>query len=168
MSTSEPIDLLENSTLFDDNTIVIEIDNLLIGWPTYTIDFTPERPGPVKLILRLKDASKFRWVEDENSEDEAEGTVKPKSHLPQVTEEDPDITLVCEATPKNTQRVSAKPVELHGVRRDSPSIRLTREKFKEEHGYTWPPRRGFRAVSSEVPTTQLDAILTLPAAVCSE
>ncbi|KAG0705117.1 hypothetical protein DFH29DRAFT_997159 [Suillus ampliporus] len=165
MSTPEPINLLENSTFFDDNTIVIEIDNLLIGWPTYTINFTPEHPGPVKLILHLKDASKLRWVEDEDSEDEAE---EPKSHSPPVTEEDPDITMVCEATPKNTQRFSAKPMELHGVRRDSRSMHLTREKFEEEHGYTWPPRHGFRAVSSEVPTTQLDVIMTLPAAVCSE
>ncbi|KAG1730371.1 uncharacterized protein EDB91DRAFT_1085435 [Suillus paluster] len=108
---------------------------------TYTINFIPECPGPVKLILRLKDASKFRWVEDEDSEDEAEGTVKPTSHLPQVTEEDPDITMVCEATPKNTtaQHFSAKPVELHGVHRDPHSVCLTREKFEEEHGYTWPP-----------------------------
>jgi len=30
-----------------DNTIVIEVDNLLIGWPTYTIDFTPAHPGPL-------------------------------------------------------------------------------------------------------------------------
>jgi hypothetical protein len=50
MSTPEPIDLSENSTSFDDNTIVIEIDNLLIGWPTYTIHFEPECPGPVVSI----------------------------------------------------------------------------------------------------------------------
>lgn len=29
------------------NTIVLEIDNLLLGWPTYVIDYTPDQPGPV-------------------------------------------------------------------------------------------------------------------------
>ena len=29
------------------NTMVLEIDNLLAGWPTYMIDYTPDEPGPI-------------------------------------------------------------------------------------------------------------------------
>jgi hypothetical protein len=30
-----------------DNVIVMEVDNLLVGWPAYEIKFTPHKPGPV-------------------------------------------------------------------------------------------------------------------------
>ncbi|KAG1842751.1 hypothetical protein DFJ58DRAFT_731910 [Suillus subalutaceus] len=62
----------------------MEVDNLLAGWPTYTLNFTPEHPEPLKLILHLKDASKFRSTEDDNSKDEGVGGGK----------EDADVTLV--------------------------------------------------------------------------
>jgi hypothetical protein len=29
------------------NVIVMDIENLLTGWPTYEIKFTPENPGPL-------------------------------------------------------------------------------------------------------------------------
>jgi len=34
-----------------DNVIVMDIENLLTGWPTYEINFTPKNPGPLVLIL---------------------------------------------------------------------------------------------------------------------
>jgi hypothetical protein len=36
-----------------DNVIVMDIDNLLTGWPTYEINFTPENPGPLARNLDL-------------------------------------------------------------------------------------------------------------------
>jgi hypothetical protein len=40
------IDQLANVTLHD-NVLVLEVENLLDGWPTYEINFTPEKPGPL-------------------------------------------------------------------------------------------------------------------------
>ncbi|KAG1858212.1 hypothetical protein C8R48DRAFT_775158 [Suillus tomentosus] len=77
----------------------MEVNNLLARWPTYIINFAPKHPGPLKLILRLKDTSNFCSTEDDNSADEAEGMGKVKSTLP-VSEKDSDITMVCEATSK--------------------------------------------------------------------
>ncbi|KAG1745042.1 uncharacterized protein EDB91DRAFT_1080556 [Suillus paluster] len=82
----QPLDLSSRTTFFHDNVVVMEVDNLLAGWPTYTINFTPEHPGPLKLILHLKDASKFRSTKDDDSEDEAEGAGARK--------EDADVTMV--------------------------------------------------------------------------
>ncbi|KAG1730232.1 uncharacterized protein EDB91DRAFT_1252697 [Suillus paluster] len=163
-STEEPLDLANRTSFFHDNVVVMEINNLLAGWPTYTINFTPEHPGPLKLILCLKDASNFRSTEDDNSADEAGGTWKVNA--PPVIKEDPDVTMVCEATSKDVpQCVSVQPVQLHGRFKDAPSIVVLREKFERENGYTWPPRRGFRNMTAEVPLKHIDAFMTLPAAV---
>jgi hypothetical protein len=40
-----------DQVIIRDNVIVMDIENLLTGWPTYEIDFTPENPGPLVLIL---------------------------------------------------------------------------------------------------------------------
>jgi len=40
-----------DQVIIRDNVIVMDIENLLTGWPTYKIDFTPENPGPLVLIL---------------------------------------------------------------------------------------------------------------------
>ena len=36
-----------------NNTIVLEVDNLLVDWPTYVIKFTPDQPGPLVHALYL-------------------------------------------------------------------------------------------------------------------
>ncbi|KAG2747048.1 hypothetical protein P692DRAFT_20736645 [Suillus brevipes Sb2] len=53
-----------DQVLIRDNVIVMDIENLLTGWPTYEIEFTPENPGPLKLIIRLKDPVKMVHIED--------------------------------------------------------------------------------------------------------
>lgn len=30
-----------------ENVIVLHVDNLLAGWPTYVIRYSPDQPGPV-------------------------------------------------------------------------------------------------------------------------
>jgi hypothetical protein len=47
IDTKEPLDLANRTKFFHDNVVILEIDNLLSGWPTYVLDFTPERPGPL-------------------------------------------------------------------------------------------------------------------------
>ncbi|KAI6014630.1 hypothetical protein EDC04DRAFT_2608982 [Pisolithus marmoratus] len=41
-----------------ENVIVLEVSNILQGWPTYIINFTPQDTSPHKLILHLKNPSK--------------------------------------------------------------------------------------------------------------
>jgi hypothetical protein len=36
-----------DSILLEDNIIVMDVENLLVGWPTYEVQFTPQNPGPV-------------------------------------------------------------------------------------------------------------------------
>ncbi|KAG2099273.1 uncharacterized protein F5147DRAFT_655871 [Suillus discolor] len=168
INTEDHLDLANWTSFFHDNVVVLEIDNLLAGWPTYTLDFTPERPGLLRLILQLKDASEFRVIEEKDSDDEADG--QAKSDLQPVTEEDPDATMVCEPmpAPKDSdmaQCISAKPVVLHVIPKDPPSIVHIQQKFEKEHDYMWPPHRGFRESSNRTWITQIDALMTLPAAV---
>jgi len=33
------------------NTMILEVDNLLLGWPTYMVDYTPNEPGPIVSIF---------------------------------------------------------------------------------------------------------------------
>ncbi|KAG2123886.1 hypothetical protein BD769DRAFT_1669702 [Suillus cothurnatus] len=166
-NTEDHLDLANRASFFHDNIVVLEIDNLLSGWPTYTLDFTPDHPGPLKIILRLKDASEFKMIEEKDSDDEADGQAKSES---QSVTEDPDATMICEATPEPkdaSKYISAKPVQLHGIPKDPPSVVALREKFERENGYTWPPRRGFRKMSAKEPLSHVDAFMTLPAAVAA-
>ncbi|KAF9219883.1 hypothetical protein BS17DRAFT_769760 [Gyrodon lividus] len=48
----------EHDLQLHENIFILTIDNLLSGWPTYLIDFTPEQPGPMKILLCLKKPSK--------------------------------------------------------------------------------------------------------------
>ncbi|KAG1797653.1 uncharacterized protein BJ212DRAFT_1488867 [Suillus subaureus] len=70
MASSNIIDCTDN-VFIQDNVMVMDIDNLLAEWPTYKVNFTPQNPGPVKLIIRLKDAVKLIHIED-TTDSEAE------------------------------------------------------------------------------------------------
>jgi hypothetical protein len=63
------------------------------------------------------------------------------------------------------QRISAKPIMLHVMPKDSPRVKCMQKKFQDDHGYTWPPHRGFRESSNCTWITQIDMLMTLPAAV---
>ncbi|KAG1764794.1 hypothetical protein EDD22DRAFT_951429 [Suillus occidentalis] len=75
---SDIVDQMANVTLHD-NILVLEVNNLLNGWPTYKINFIPEKLGPLKLIIRLHDAVKLMEIED-SSDSEVKGLflAKPK------------------------------------------------------------------------------------------
>ncbi|KAF8834912.1 hypothetical protein BDN67DRAFT_1016027 [Paxillus ammoniavirescens] len=52
-----------------NNVLILTVNNMLSGWPTYVIDFTVENLGPMKLLLHLKDPSKYVLNEDEEDQD---------------------------------------------------------------------------------------------------
>ncbi|KAG2357612.1 hypothetical protein BDR07DRAFT_1490495 [Suillus spraguei] len=63
MASSNIFSCMDN-VLLEDNIIMMDVKNFLAGWPTYKVNFTPQNPGPVKLIIWLKDAVKLIPVED--------------------------------------------------------------------------------------------------------
>ncbi|KAF9224439.1 hypothetical protein BS17DRAFT_816644 [Gyrodon lividus] len=69
---------MESPTIIEasNNTIVLEVSNLLTGWPSYVIDYTPTQPGPIKMILRLKDTSLYVWVDEEDTDTDEDNTQK--------------------------------------------------------------------------------------------
>jgi hypothetical protein len=52
MASSNIIDCTDN-VFIQDNVMVMDIDNLLAGWPTYEVNFTPRNPGPVVSKLNV-------------------------------------------------------------------------------------------------------------------
>ncbi|KAG2357879.1 hypothetical protein BDR07DRAFT_1379795 [Suillus spraguei] len=160
-NTKDHLDLSNRTSFFHDNVVMMEIDNMLAGWPTYTLSFTAERPG-------LLDAVEFNMVEDKDSNDNTDGqAVKSES---QAVDEDIDATLVCDPIqePKDLdmpQCISVKPVALHVIPKNPPSIVRIRKKFQHDQGYTWPPYHRFREGSSRTWITQIDALMTMPAPV---
>ncbi|KAG1816578.1 hypothetical protein EV424DRAFT_1540738 [Suillus variegatus] len=153
------------------NHIFMDVENLLVDWPTYTIKFTPTHPGPVTLILRLKDTSRFKYVEDEDS-----GMDTSESKACKIssssTKDDLDATFVSEETTSKTEDnpnlFIATPVRLDAIRKDFSS-----KKRKLGHGHffgdadsAWPPRWpcGYRNVSS-LPISAFESLKITPADV---
>ncbi|KAG1831268.1 hypothetical protein EV424DRAFT_1343029 [Suillus variegatus] len=159
------------------NHIFMDVENLLVDWPTYTIKFTPTHPGPVTLILCLKDASRFKYVEDEDSDmDTSESKACKISSS--STKDDLDATFVSEETTSKTEHVFlavdnpnlfiATPVRLDAIRKDFSS-----KKRKLGHGHffgdadsAWPPHwpRGYQNVSS-LPISAFESLKITPADV---
>ncbi|KAF8834604.1 hypothetical protein BDN67DRAFT_985197 [Paxillus ammoniavirescens] len=158
-----------------ENVLILTVDNLLTSWPTYIIDFTPEQPGPMvrsicifKLLLHLNDTHKY--VDDSDSEDSSK-TPDPAVHAKRKNVTlTLDISLTLEqdeayrSIPKHTNAI---PVELHGIRK-GPKI-AKRDIFDHDSvdDAPWPPicSRAFHEVGTNVPTTSLHMIKTIPAPV---
>ncbi|KAF9226098.1 hypothetical protein BS17DRAFT_867663 [Gyrodon lividus] len=68
------------NVLVHDNILILNVNNILSGWPMYVIDFTVENPGPMKLLLHLKDASKYvqNKEEDQDSVKTPDASVQKK------------------------------------------------------------------------------------------
>ncbi|KAG1779361.1 hypothetical protein EV702DRAFT_1043810 [Suillus placidus] len=183
---SDIVNQMANVTL-RDNILVLEVDNLLNGWPTYKINFTPEKPGPLKLIICLHDAVKLMELED-SSDSEVEGLFsgKPKgrksSRLQLQTKGlehpdalvqsnvralgDPDVTMVDSGTCSN-HHFNAKPIQLLGLRvLKEPALAKVPCKCPF-HDTEWPPRRPrrLRRISPDERITELHTFRTLSAAV---
>ncbi|KIK80397.1 hypothetical protein PAXRUDRAFT_158824 [Paxillus rubicundulus Ve08.2h10] len=109
-----------------DNTVILEVDNLLVGWPVCVVNYTPSHPGPIKFILRLKDASPYIWVEEENIDSDESGTQKPAVGVPEnartttnvvksLTVDTTGMVDTCESNVSICIPVDATPVKHHGL-----------------------------------------------------
>ncbi|KIK84608.1 hypothetical protein PAXRUDRAFT_152873 [Paxillus rubicundulus Ve08.2h10] len=161
-----------------NNTVVLEVDNLLVGWPAYVINYTPSHPGPIKSILRLKDVSPYVWVEEEDSDSDESSTQQPAVVVPNNTRTTTNVvkSLTVDALPEMTGMstsnipicvpVDATPVELHGLLKE-----LTRKNLKRDHfinnNIPWPPPRprAFREVDKKAATTHFKTLKALPRSV---
>ncbi|KAG2359778.1 hypothetical protein BDR07DRAFT_1487858 [Suillus spraguei] len=159
-----------------DNIIVMDIKNILTGWPTYEINFTPENPGPLKLIIRLKDPVKMLHIE-ESSDSEVDllipGNHKRKKRdlvdqlfatdTIKLTEDLAGLKITSQSSRINT--IKAKPVRLVGFRKQPPPC-----KPKFDSSTTWPPvcRHHFRDVEPKDSVVGLDILRTFPAPVTAD
>ncbi|KAF8833176.1 hypothetical protein BDN67DRAFT_986193 [Paxillus ammoniavirescens] len=180
-----------------ENVLILTVDNLLTGWPTYIIDFTPKQPGPMvgsihifKLLLRLNNTRKY--VDGSDSEDSSKTPslsflfifasklpltcVHASTSDPAVHAKRKNITLTLDISsaleqdeayriiPKHTNAI---PVELHSIRKGPKLAKHNIFNHDSVDNTPWPPihPRAFREVGTNVPTTSLHMIKTIPAPV---
>ncbi|KAG1906582.1 uncharacterized protein F5891DRAFT_975355 [Suillus fuscotomentosus] len=179
--------ILVNGTdqvIIRDSVIVMEIENLLTGWPTYEINFTPKNPGPLKSIICLKDSVKMIHIED-STDNEADmlipGNHKRKKTLPtnhkskkiktfsadtiKITEDLAGLKITSQSSEKNS--VNAKPVRLFGACENPPPCKL-----KFDSSTDWPPccHHHFRDVDVEDKhsVADFDFVQAMPAPVAPD
>ncbi|KAG2337400.1 hypothetical protein BDR05DRAFT_1005038 [Suillus weaverae] len=168
--------------IHNNNVIVMDIENLLTGWPTYEIEFTPENPGPLKLIIHLKEPVKMVHIE-ESTDSEAELLIsgKPKwkrtslsdceskeikwfsADTVKITEDLAGLTLTSQSSGNNS--VKAKPVRLVGIPKNPPPY-----KPKFDSKIAWPPcrRHHCRDIQDKDSIASLEMLRALPAPVAAD
>ncbi|KAG0699455.1 hypothetical protein DFH29DRAFT_1001969 [Suillus ampliporus] len=167
---------------FHDNIIVMEVNNLLVGWPAYKIKFMPKKPGPMKLIIRLKDAVKFMHVE-ESTDSEAEllfssngwkracknKKIKTGSAIDANMIMDALAALKITSTSSDSTSFHANPVRLVGIREHPPApVRVALKcKFGDDNIPSPPirPRRALRDIKTDEGTNLFEMVKAIPAAV---
>ncbi|KAG1812857.1 uncharacterized protein BJ212DRAFT_1482917 [Suillus subaureus] len=116
------------------NCIAMDIKNILIDWPTYMVKFTPKKPGPVKLMIHFKNASKGVWVEDEDSDTKTVTVTTCKSSSTCAsTTHDADTTLVSDMPSESKddmQLVSTTPVHFISIPKNPSTLKKC--KFRDE------------------------------------
>ncbi|KAG2744323.1 hypothetical protein P692DRAFT_20745763 [Suillus brevipes Sb2] len=169
------IDQLANVTLHD-NVIILEVENLLNGWPTYEINITPQKPGPLKLVIRLLDTVKLVKLED-CPDSEAEGLLPGKPKGRKRLGDQVSVLIILSATLSSTAcnlfifsgRVNAKPIQLLGLRvlKEPPMRKVPVSSRRPFHDTDWPPRRPrkLRPISPDERITDLHTFRTFSAAV---
>ncbi|KAG2123250.1 hypothetical protein DEU56DRAFT_917559 [Suillus clintonianus] len=178
MSNSAESILLNGTdqVIIRDNVIVMDIDNLLTGWPTYEINFTPENPGPLAYPVKM-----VRIEESTDSEAELLIPGKPKrkrtplsereskkikfsADTIKITEDLAGLKLTSQSSGNNSN-FKAKPVRLVGIPKNPPPL-----KPKFDGSIAWPPRRRHhcRDVEDNDSIASLDLLRALPAPVTAD
>ncbi|KAF9218515.1 hypothetical protein BS17DRAFT_770656 [Gyrodon lividus] len=166
------------------NVLILNVNNILSGWPMYVIDFTVENPEPMKLLLCLKDTSKYV----QNKEKEDQDSIKTPGFLLfscNLTHLHPldasiqkkrdnvmvsvDISLAIEqdeAYRTIPKEVDTIPVNLDGICK-GPKIAKHKIFNDNSEDIPWPPiwPCAFHAITAKVPTSSLHLIKTTPALV---
>ncbi|KAI6037988.1 hypothetical protein EDC04DRAFT_2604400 [Pisolithus marmoratus] len=160
-----------------ENIIILEVENLLQDWPMYVINFMAENTGPQKLILHLKNVSKYVRI-DSDDEDEtvvsehhsnARIMVTAVKHDETLQYDSPGETLDEEEMPSSNKdvpkvlptTVHAVPISLHGTPKEPAPLK--HKAFDEN----WPPRRprAFHKISPNSSIAMYDSFWMFPAAI---
>ncbi|KAI6025527.1 hypothetical protein EDC04DRAFT_2606227 [Pisolithus marmoratus] len=160
------------------NIIILKVENLLQDWPTYVINFMVENTGPQRLILHLKNASKYVRI-DSDDEDEAVVSEHHSDARIMVTTvqcnetaqyDSPGETSDEEEMPSSNEEahhkvllttMHAAPVSLHGTPKEPAPLKC--KTFDE----SWPPHCpcAFHKISPNSLIAMYNSFWTFPAAV---
>ncbi|KAG1812449.1 uncharacterized protein BJ212DRAFT_1483082 [Suillus subaureus] len=187
MASSKIISCTDN-VLLQDNIVVMDVENLLARWPTYEVNFTPQNPGPMKLIIWLKDAVKLVHVEDStDSEAELLLPVKPKGQkrtssdckdkkikidmtvdMNKITDDFAALKILstCSSNP-----AQAKPICLVEIPKAPADVPFKQHKFSDNSDTPWPPCCPHRTLRDIEPSEEIMNFLmfrALPAAIAAE
>ncbi|KAL4065730.1 hypothetical protein V8B97DRAFT_2010231 [Scleroderma yunnanense] len=125
--------------LTTENAVILKVDNLLSGWPTYIVNFTPKKTGPVKLLLQLKDSVPYQQdqedEEDSNEEDNKKAIEMKKCPAIPAVEASLMATIEIDAVEYSTLGIiplqaNMIAIMLHGVFKDN-SQAIHKHKAKE-------------------------------------
>ncbi|KIK75185.1 hypothetical protein PAXRUDRAFT_19205 [Paxillus rubicundulus Ve08.2h10] len=177
-----PIDCSQDLTQIG-NVLVLEVDNILRGWPTYVVNVIPDHPGPLKLVLCLKEPSLYKWKDDKDNQDLDNEKTRDQSGMSKEKEDKDvetlrrklaNITLslpmmvkynntTAGGVPSPAVNVEATPITLCGIHND-PVVSRKCNRFESFSDNTeWPPHcpRPFKDVPMNLPIKALEMFKTL-------
>ncbi|KAI5990587.1 hypothetical protein EDC04DRAFT_2911896 [Pisolithus marmoratus] len=157
-----------------ENVIILEVENLLQDWPMYVINFMAENTGPQKLILHLKNASKYVRIDSDNEDktvvsEHCALTTNSDARI-MVTTVHPGETSDEEEMPSSNEEAHHKvllttthavPVSHHGTPKEPAPLKC--KTFDEN----WPPHhpRTFCKISPDSLIVMYNSFWTFPAAI---
>ncbi|KAG1845761.1 hypothetical protein C8R48DRAFT_779766 [Suillus tomentosus] len=188
---SSQADLVDCSDSVDvhDNVIVMEVDNLLVGWPAYEIKFTSKKPGPME-SRPISNAVKLMHVE-ESTDSEAEllfpsngrkrARKNKKVKIDSVIDADKIVedlaalaALKIMSTSSDSTSFNVNPVRLVGIYNPPavPAHVTFKCKFSDSDK-SWPPvcspsRRTLRDIEKNKQTNMFHMVKGIPAAVAAD
>ncbi|KAL4080032.1 hypothetical protein V8B97DRAFT_1914155 [Scleroderma yunnanense] len=137
--------------LTTENVVILKVDNLLSGWPTYIVNFMPKKTGPVKLLLWLKDSVPCQQdqEDDEDSDEEDNKKAIETKKCPAIPAVDASLMATIEMNAVEYNTLNTIPLQanviaimLHGIFKDN-SQAIHKHKAKEAFCFLddihWPP-----------------------------
>ncbi|KAL4070328.1 hypothetical protein J3A83DRAFT_4372502 [Scleroderma citrinum] len=156
--------------LTTENIVILKVDNLLAGWPTYMVNFMPKKTGPVKLLLQLKDLVPYQQdqedEEDSDEEDNKKAIEMKKCPAIPAVEASLMATIEIDAVEYSTLGIiplqaNVIAVVLHDIFKDN-SQAICKHKAKEAFCFLddihWPPYQSHAFCS--IPDNSLIATLS--------
>ncbi|KAI6006781.1 hypothetical protein EDD15DRAFT_2357811 [Pisolithus albus] len=176
-----------------ENVIILEVENILEGWPAYVITFTPEDTRPHKIILHLKNPSKYVAVDSDDSDDDTGARRIEYKKLTTISDarimvtlkrnDDPSVQYESEEQSSddgddeassgedeksNCSVQKSPPTTVHAIPVTLSGIpKDTMPAKRKAFDPNWPPRRprAFRRISPNSSIASYEGFMTWPEAV---
>ncbi|KAL4062664.1 hypothetical protein V8B97DRAFT_1919402 [Scleroderma yunnanense] len=165
--------------LTTENIVILEVDNLLSGWPTYIVNFTPKKTSPLKLLLQLKDSVPYQQdkEDEEDSDEEDNKKAIEMKKCPAIPAVEASLMATIEMDAVEYSTLSIIPLQantiaivLHSVFKDN-SQAICKHKAKEVFCFPddihWPPYSShtFCSIPNNSSIATLSTIRTLAASI---